>query len=355
MDRNIWGKSENGQEVYRVTIKSVGGVSAVITNIGATITELWVPCGDGNRDIMLGYGSPEEYFHNGPNLGAPVGRYANRIAGAEFSIGGNTYHLDANNNGNCLHSGGNSWCRQVWDITEESDDSVTFHLFSPDGDQHFPGNLDLWITYSLTSDNALVIDYHAKCDKDTAYAPTQHSYFNLMGHNAGDAMGTFLEIYADRLTYADEFNIPDGRYIDLTGSPLDFRQEHAISERIDADDEQLRFGGGYDHNYVLNKDASLRAPEYDFHGNESYHAGRAVSPDRKVTMDVYTDLPGMQLYTANGLNDSEIGKDGKPYGRRFAFCLETQYYPNAINVPEFPQPVIRAGEDNYTRTVYKFS
>ena len=355
MDRNLWGKSENGEEAYRVTIKSEGGACAVLTNIGASITELWVPCEGGNRDVMLGYATPEEYFHNGPNFGAPVGRYANRIGGAAFELEGNTYKLVPNDRGNNLHSNGNSWGKKVWDITEETDHSVTFHLFSPDGDQGYPGNLDVWITYSMSSDNALIIDYHAKSDKGTVFAPTNHSYFNLMGHDSGDAMTHFLEIYADTITYADQNNIPDGRYISLDGSPLDFRQEHTMAERIDDDDEQLRFGNGYDHNYVLIHDEAHYAPEYDANGNKVYHAGKAVSPDRKVTMDVYTDLPGMQLYTGNGLKESEIGKDGKAYGRRFAFCLETQYYPNAINIPEFPQPVLKAGEDSYTRTVYKFS
>ncbi|MCR5452680.1 MAG: galactose mutarotase [Lachnospiraceae bacterium] len=356
MDKSFWGRTQDDDDVYRYTIKGKKGIAAVVTNYGAILTELYVPVqGGGTRDIALGYRRLEDYFENNPNFGATIGRHANRIGGAAFDLNGKHYELAKNDNDkNNLHSGPDGYHKRVWEVTDETDYSITFHLDSPDMDQGYPGNLGIDVTYTVTDDNALIIDYHGISDADTIFNPTNHSYFNLNGHDAGSILDHILSLEADEFTYADEYSIPDGTVRDVTGTPMDFREPTALGDRIDTDYDVLNFAGGYDHNYILNRDDGLRTPSFDDNGLTLYHAASVTTPSKDITMEVYTDLPGIQLYAGNYITSSEVGKDGKNYDKRYGFCLETQYYPNAINIPSFPQPVIKAGEDRFTRTVYKF-
>lgn len=346
--KELWGNMPDGSEVYLYTLENGNGVSASFTDLGAVWVTMKVPDKTGKKtDVVLGFDSAAEYLENPPHFGAPIGRNANRIANARFTINGKEYILEANNGVNNLHSGPDLYHSRLWEaMVEESDfgTSIHFSLSSPDGDQGFPGNASITVTYTLTPDDSLMLTYHMICDQDTVANFTNHSYFNLDGHDGGYAMNQRVWIDADTYTRADQGSIPTGEFTPVKGTPMDFTVMKTIERDINEDYEALVFGNGYDHNWVLNH------PE----GEVSLCAA-AESDKTGIRMEVYTDLPGMQFYTANFLTDGLKGKGNAVYDKRCCYCFETQYYPNAVNIPEFPSPVLKAGEEYHTVTVYKFS
>ena len=343
--KTSFGMLDSQTEVFQYTLKNHNGVSASFLDMGAIWTSMIVPDRSGKMgDVLLGYDTVRAYRENGGHLGEIVGRSANRIAGASFALNGKTYRLEANNGRNNLHSGTDFYRDRIWkaDYSEEGN-SVSFSLESPDGDQGYPGNASICVTYTLTDENELEIHYEASCDQDTVMNLTNHAYFNLAGHGSGPAMDQKVFLDSDVITAADAESIPTGELRDVTGTPMDFRQMKPIRQEIDADYDQLNFAGGYDHNWVLNHEPGgfgLSAKAWD------EASGRM--------MEVYTDLPGMQFYTGNGLSSVIPGKDGVLYGRREGYCFETQYYPNAVNMPQFPSPVLKKGETYDSVTIYKF-
>lgn len=332
--------SRGNTSLYTITNKN--NMSVSVTDFGATLVRVLVPDRNGSpTDVVLGYDEAKGYEDGTVFFGASVGRSANRIGGASFEINGVTYKLEQNDHSNNLHSGLDFYNKRIWQVAEKGEDSVAFVLHSPDGDQGYPGSLDMMVRYTLTDDNALKIDYDAVPDKDTIINMTNHSYFNLDGHGSGDVLEQEVQIYADYFTKADQESIPTGELTDVTGTPMDFRVKKAIGRDIEEPYEALIFGKGYDHNWVLN------------HHEKFAKAAEMTGKKSGITMEVYTDLPGMQFYTANFV-ENERGKDGAVYGMRHAACFETQYFPDAIHKEKFPGPVCSAGENYKTCTVYKF-
>lgn len=337
-----FGTTEKGQKALLYTMKNDAGTSVSVSDYGAALASLFVRGKDGNPvDVVLGYDDVTGYEKGGDSIGATVGRNANRIGGASIEINGVTYELDKNDNGNNLHSGYDYYNKRFWDVAENADDHVTFRLHSPDKDQGYPGALDMYVTYTLDEDSMLTIHYEAVPDKDTVINMTNHSYFNLNGHDSGTVLNHSVTLDAESFTPADRESIPTGEIRSVDGTPMDFRSGKTLGKEIDADYEPLRFGGGYDHNWVLKNEGR-------------FDKVAEVTADRSgIRMEVYTDLPGVQMYTANFLN-GEPGKEGALYGKRSAVCLETQYFPDAIHHDNFPGPVCRAGEKYDTRTAYRF-
>lgn len=345
--KEIFGVTPAGEQVDKYTLINKNGVSASFLSLGGIWTTMMVPDRDGKlEDVVLGYDTVEACLKNGGHLGEVVGRNANRIGGAKFTLNGVTYELEANNGPNNLHSGPDFYRNRIWEVEireEEDETSILFSLFSPDGDQGYPGNARITVSYTLTSDNALKLEYHMICDQDTIANFTNHSYFNLAGHTSGSAVDQKVMIDADYFTPMDSVSIPTGELASVKGTPMDFTVMKPIGQDIDADYEQLKFGSGYDHNWALNHEAGevgLAAKAYD------EKSGRL--------MEVYTDLPGVQFYTANYLENEVPGKEGMKYGGRYGYCFETQYYPNSINTPDFPSPILKEGEEYKTVTIYKF-
>ena len=355
MNGRKWGQTKEGEDILVYDLKDPNGpMQASVMNFGATLLTLEVTAKDGAlRDVVLGHERPEDYFESGTYYGMTVARCANRIGGAQFTLNGRTYQLDKNDGNNTNHSGAHSLSRRIWQVTEVSDNAVTFSYDSPDGDMGFPGQMRIDVTYTV-KDNALYVDYHALADQDTVFNPTHHSYFQLMGHGNGDILDHSLVIHAKEVTYANEESVPDGTIRPVADTPMDFRTRQRIGDRIDADYDLLRFASGYDHNYILCKDEEVTAEELAAHGRTVTHAATLYAPDESLVLSVYTDCPGFQIYAGNFIPDGSIGKGGKRYPRRGGIALETQFYPNALNIPSFPQPIIREGEDYYSRTVYRF-
>lgn len=337
-----FGTTEKGQKALLYTMKNDAGTSVSVSDYGAALVSLFVRGKDGNPvDVVLGYDDVTGYEKGGDSIGATVGRNANRIGGASIEINGVTYELDKNDNGNNLHSGYDYYNKRFWDVAENADDHVTFRLHSPDKDQGYPGALDMYVTYTLDEDSMLTIHYEAVPDKDTVINMTNHSYFNLNGHDSGTVLNHSVTLDAESFTPADRESIPTGEIRSVDGTPMDFRSGKTLGKEIDADYEPLRLGGGYDHSWVLKNEGR-------------FDKVAEVTADRSgIRMEVYTDLPGVQMYTANFLN-GEPGKEGALYGKRSAVCLETQYFPDAIHHDNFPGPVCRAGEKYDTRTAYRF-
>lgn len=342
-----FGNLEDGTEVYRYTLTNEQGVSASFTDLGAIWLTMCVPDRNGDlADVVLGYDSVEGCLKGAGHMGEPVGRNANRIGNAVFTLNGKTYELEKNSGENNLHSGPNYYRDRVWDVEVDENPlgtRIAFSLFSPDGDQGYPGNADITVSYTLTPDNALTIDYHMTSDADTIANFTNHAYFNLAGHDAGDAMNQKVWLNADTYTRADETSIPTGELVPVKGTPMDFTEMKPIGQDIGADYEALIFGNGYDHNWVLN----------DYNGEISLCA-KAYDETSGRVMEVYTDLPGLQFYTANSFHSAYSGKGGVNYVPRGSYCFETQYFPDAINKPQFPSPVLKAGAEYQTTTIYKF-
>ncbi|MQN02094.1 MAG: galactose mutarotase [Lachnospiraceae bacterium] len=350
----VIGKTEDGKDIIAYEI-SGGRLHAKVMNFGANLMELHVKMADGeDRDIVLGYKNIEQYFDNDPNYGCLIGPNANRVGGASFKIDGVEYQLDKNEFGhNNLHSAFHSVQRSMWETKEEAADHVTFVYHRPDMEFGFPGNMDIEATYTIDSDSHLILDYKGISDKKTVFNPTNHSYFNLHGEGNGDIQDHEVCIHADYFSETDEESIPHGTDTKVEGTPMDFREFHAISERIDADYDQLKWAGGYDHNYELLKDEKYHRPAFDHDGMKEYEAAQFRLPDKSLQVNVITDRPGVQFYAGNNISGKEYGKSGRLYVRRGGLAFETQFFPNAINVPKYDQPVIEAGKTYHTRTVYE--
>lgn len=337
-----FGKTKDGNEVTLYTIENKNGMKAGFIDYGANIVTLFVPDQNGNlEDVVLGFDDVESYEINGCFFGSLIGRHGNRIGDAKFELNGTTYELEKNDGKNNLH-GGTPGYNKVMYKAETSDQSVTFSRVSPDMEQGYPGNLELRVTYSLTDENELKIDYEAKSDKDTLCNMTNHSYFNLKGHNGGEITDHEVWIRSNGFTETTDDLIPNGTIVDVTGTPMDFRTKKTIGRDIETDYKPLVIAGGYDHNYVLDKPAGAMEKVAEL--SES-------STGRK--MEVYTDLPGMQMYTGNFIV-KENGKNGAEYTKRTGVCFETQYFPNSINVPSFDSCVLKAGEEFKSTTIYRF-
>lgn len=339
---------EDFDSIKLYTLKNSSGVTVKVTNFGAIITSIVVPDRDGNRaDVALGYNRVEDYINavDKPYFGAVVGRYGNRIAKGEFELDGATYALATNNGENHLHGGVIGFDKVVWDakpLPEENAVELTY--LAKDREEGYPGNLTVSVKYALNDDSELVIDYHATTDKATHCNVTQHTYFNLKGEGEGTILGHELMLPASRYTPVDEGLIPTGELPQVAGTPFDFTTAKPIGRDIGAADQQLEFGLGYDHNWVLDKPAG-----------ELGLAARVHEPTTGRTLQITTTEPGIQFYCGNFLDGRLKGKSGKTYVHRGGFCLETQHYPDSPNQPQFPSTVLRPGEEYQTRTVFKFS
>lgn len=334
-----FGKTKNGESAWLYEI-TLGKMKAHISDYGATLVRLFVPDKNGSlADVVLGFDSAERYDCNGAFFGAVVGRNANRVRKGTFPIGGKTVQMEINDNSNNLHSGPKSYAHRLWKMEKHTESSIRFSLFSPDGDQGFPGNAQIFVTYTLEHPGLLRITYNAVSDKDTVFNLTNHSYFNLAGHNCPEkAMSQILILPARFYTPADEESIPTGELRPVEGTPMDFRQPKPIGRDICQEYPCLKRQGGYDHNFEVYTDpcAILTDPE----------SGRSMA--------VSTDCPGIQFYAGNYLNGIQ-GKDGVRYTKRGGVALETQYYPDSVNHPQWPQPFCKAGERYHSETIYKFT
>lgn len=339
-----FGFMPDGQQISLYTIENENRLSASFTDLGASWVRMLTPDREGNlEDILLGYDDGARYLENGPHFGATVGRVANRTAGARFLLGGQLCFLGVNNGENNLHSGPDYFDRRFWTASmDEGGNAVTFSLESPDGDQGFPGNAKISVTYALTDMDCVEITYWAVCDKDTPMNLTNHAYFNLSGHDGKSILSHKVQLDADFFTPTSPDSIPTGELLRVEGTPMDFKEPKEIGRDIEAEDSQLKWAGGYDHNWCLNHDRGV----YSLAAHvEERQSGRI--------MEVYTDMPGIQFYTANFL-DGEKGKGGSSYGKRSAFCLETQFFPDSLNKPQFASPVIKGGQEFVSKTGYRF-
>ncbi|NLJ42123.1 MAG: galactose mutarotase [Bacteroidales bacterium] len=335
----------NGKPTGLYTLKNQNGVIVRITNYGAIIVSIIVPDRKGNfADIVQGYDTIGEYIEgNSPYMGAICGRCANRIAGGKFELMRKQYSLAVNNGPNHLHGGIKGFSKVVWDVLNASSSQVQLEYVSNDGEENYPGNLRVSVTYTLTEDNELKIGYRAVTDKATVVNLAGHSYFNLAGEGSGSIYDQELMINARFFTPIDETSVPTGEILSVKGTPMDFTSPKKIGAEIDSDYEQLRFGAGYDHNFVLDHPAGVTGL-----------AAAAFDPASGRILEVYTTQPGLQLYTANWI-DNEKGKGGKRYGRRWAFCLETQHFADAVNKPHFPSVILNPGEEYRHSCIYKFT
>lgn len=336
MNTSIW-EMPNGEKatIYQLTD---GKITAHISNFGATIHRLYVPDAAGKLDdVVLGFDTPAEYIASGTFFGTVVGRSCNRLKDGKFTLNGKTYQMELNDGNNNLHCGFSFYKDRIWNVESVSDTSITLSLRSPDGDQGFPGNATVKVTYTVEN-SALSIAYEGVCDQDTVFNLTNHSYFNLAGHEKTDrAMKQTLMMPARFFTPDDAESIPTGEERPVDGTPFDFRTPKAIGRDINEDYDALNLQGGYDHNFEVYGDpcAVLCDPE----------SGRV--------MEVSTDCCGVQFYAGNFL-EGETGKDGVSYPKRSAVCLETQFFPNALNTPKWKQPITKAGEVYRSKTVYTF-
>jgi len=346
-----------GRALAAFRLANAAGAELRVAALGGAILSLRVPDRDGRvDDVVLGYAEPASYVSNPSYLGVIVGRYANRIAGARFAIDGTEYRVTANDGPNHLHGGARGFSHAEWQIEpfeEPGRVGLMLEHASPDATEGFPGTVHARATYTLTEQNELIVAWYATTDRPTHVALTQHSYFNLGGHGAGDVRDHVLTVAADRFLPVGSGLIPTGELRDVTGTPFDFREPRALGERIDAPDEQLRIARGYDHCFVL-------APAVDpgsgepAGADELRFAARVIEPVRGRTLEVWTTEPGLQLYTGNYLGDGLRGKEGATYGARDGFALETQHFPDSPNRPSFPSTLLRPGQVYASRTVYAF-
>lgn len=334
-----FGSLSTGEEVHAYTITNNIGASCTLLDYGANIQAITVPNKDGGfTDTVLGFDTAAGYENGAGHLGGMIGRFANRIGGARFSLNGKEYVLEKNNGDNCLHGGSRSYDHYMWTATVEDEYTVRFNRLSPDGEQGFPGNLDLSVSYRFGADKAeLCIAYTALADEDTLFNPTNHSYFDLSG--CGKAMEQTLWVNAGAYLPLSEKSVPDGSLRLVEGTAFDFTTEKPVGRDVDAEDEQLKRAGGYDHNFCLNREPL---------------AAVMRSAETGIRMEVYTNMPGVQVYSANGLRE-QTGKGGRVMHRREAVCLETQLWPDALNHWGFPSPVLRKGKQLRSYTCYVFS
>lgn len=348
LEKQPFGTTEDGTAIDRYTLSNANGMKVQITNYGGIVTSILVPDKNGKlADVVLGYDNLEGYLKNNPYFGCIVGRYGNRIARGKFKIDGKEYSLATNNGPNHLHGGLKGFDKVVWTAKEiRSQQTVGLELsyWSKDGEEGYPGNLAVTVAYTLSNDNALRIDYQATTDQPTICNLTNHSYFNLKDAGATPILDHELLLDADYITPVDSTLIPTGKLQPVAGTPFDFRTPTTIGARIDAEDEQLRFGRGYDHNFVLNGQlGTLR------------RVGKLSEPTSGRLLEIWTTEPGIQFYSGNFLDGSITGKNGTVYQFRHGLCLETQHYPDSPNQPNFPTTILKPGEKYQTTTIYKFS
>ena len=343
IEKSPFGKTADGAKVSLYTLKNAGGGSVQVTDYGGIVVSINVPDREGKvADVTLGFDSLEGYLAGHPYFGCITGRYANRIAKGKFTLDGKEYSLAVNNGPNHLHGGEAGFDKKLWKANTENGRLVLTYT-SADGEEGYPGKLDCKVTYSWTDDNELRIDYAATTDKETVINLTNHAYFNLKGEGSGDILKHQAQFNCSHYTPVDETSIPTGEVRPVKGTPFDFTEPHAIGERIDEDNEQLKFGKGYDHNFVIDSSEN----------GKLVHACTVTDPDSGRVLEVHTDQPGVQFYTGNFLNGAK-GKGGKPYGMRHGFCLETQVFPDSPNRAHFPSPVLQPGEEYEHTCVYKF-
>ena len=346
-----FGAISSGQQTDLYTLTNDKGMVVQITNFGATIVSIKVPDKSGKvDDVTLGFDTPKEYEDGKSYFGATIGRYGNRIANGEFILDGKTYTLPKNDGPNTLHGGTIGFNKKIWeakDVSGKDGGAVQFRHISKDGEEGFPGTLTATVVFTLAKDkNELKIEYTASTDKPTVVNLTNHSYFNLAGQNQGDILGETMELNADKFTPVNATLIPTGELRDVKKTPFDFTHATAIGARIDDPDEQLKFGHGYDHNWVLNRKAGSTGLE---------RAAVAHDPKSGRTVEVLTTEPGVQFYTGNFLDGTTHGKGGYAYPRRSAFCLETQHFPDSPNHANFPSTTLNPGKDLHSTTVFRFS
>jgi len=348
VERRRFGTMPDGTQVDLLTLTNVNGLKAQITNYGGIVVSFFAPDRNGNyKDVVLGHDNLDGYLKATPYFGAIVGRYGNRIAKGRFTLDGKEYQLALNNRSNHLHGGLKGFDKVVWKAEPvKTPDAVGVKLtyLSKNGEEGYPGNLEATVTYWLTDSNALRIDYEATTDMATPVNLTHHGYWSLAGQGEGEVLGHELMLNADHFTPVDSTLIPTGEIRAVRGTPMDFTKPTPIGARIDQDDEQLRFGRGYDHNWVLNGK-----------GDGLSLAASVVEPTTGRVMEVWTTEPGVQFYGGNFLNGTITGKDGKVYKHRYGFCLETQHYPDSPNKPQFPSTILRPRETYAQTTEYRFS
>jgi aldose 1-epimerase len=345
ISRQAFGRTSDGTPIERYTLTNANGLEAAIMTYGGTLTALRVPDRAGEfGDIVLGFDTLEPYLADHPFFGALVGRFCNRIAGAQFTLNGTTYSLARNDGPNHLHGGPHGFHRAIWRASERPSGegpSLALHYLSRDGEEGYPGNLSVDVVYTLTDQNALRIDYSATTDRDTVINLTHHAYFNLTG---GDILSHQLALDGTRFLPIDETLIPIGELRSVQDTPMDFTTSTPIGERIASDDEQVRRGQGYDHTWVLDKPADALG-----------HAARVYAPGSGRVLDVFTTEPGVQFYSGNMLDGSHTGKGGTIYTRNSGLCLETQHFPDSPNQPQFPSTVLHPGETYRQSTIFQFS
>jgi aldose 1-epimerase len=341
-----WGVLPTGETISLYTFRNEKGMEATVSNFGGRLVTLKVPDRSGKfEDVVLGYDTLVPYTKPNPFFGTLVGRYANRIANGEFTLNGKKYTLLKNNGPNSLHGGAQGFDKKAWQAEIGKDgQSLQLTYLSKDGEEGYPGNLTAVVTYSLSKDNALTIDYAATTDADTVLNLTNHSYFNLAGHGNGKILDHQLTINADKFTPVNANLIPTGELKNVEGTPFDFRQSTAIGARIDSNDPQMQFGKGYDHNFVLNGN-----------GDSASLAARITDPQSGRVMEVLTTQPGVQFYTANHIEGQIQGKGGAIYHFRGAYCFETQHFPDSPNQPSFPTTVLKPGDKFHQTTIFRFS
>lgn len=342
-----FGVTKDGKEVTSYILSNGNGMEAEFIDYGACLVKLMVSDKAGaKRDVVLGYDTMEGYENNDTFYGAFVGRNGNRIGGGAFELNGREYKLVQNDGENNLHSGPEGFERKMYEVEtfeEDGEATIEFSRLSEDMEQGFPGNLDVTVTYTITSDNALVIEYFGVCDQDTLVNLTNHSYFNLSGHNSGNIEGHKLRLMAGRFAVTDKGLIPTGEMRPVDGTPMDFREFKPIGQDIEADYEPLKFAGGYDHHFVFDKEDGVCL------------AAEAVDEASGIHMEMYTDLPGVQFYSGNFIDGTKTGKDGFVYEKRAGFCLETQFVPDSVHLKGEKNCILKHGDEFDSTTVYKFS
>lgn len=347
--KQFFGRLSDGQVVEQLSLINANGMQVDILSLGGILRRWLVPTHTKKPvDIVLGFDTVEAYLADQAYLGAIVGRYANRIKHGKFAIGATHYEVDVNQGGNCLHGGTDGFNRRIWQsriVSETLNPSISLQLVSDDGDQGFPGQLKAEVVYTLTEENSLRIEYRATCEQTTLYNPTQHSYFNLAGHQSGDINSHLVQLFASHFTPTDANAIPTGKLLAVDNTPFDLRKLTPVTQGLTSAHEQIKLGNGYDHNWCLDG--------YKAGSKQGFLAAIAKDSNSGLTMQVFTTMPGMQLYTANYLGAEPLGKNGVHYTGNGAVCFESQFYPDSPNQPHFPSAVLEKGQEFYSLTEYQ--
>lgn len=343
-NKKLFGRTPDGAEAILYTLQNRNGMKAEVTNYGGILVSLYVPDSKGKLDdVVLGCENLDDTMKMSPFFGAIIGRHANRIENAEFELNGRVYKVLKNDGNNHLHGGAKGFDKVLWEVVEKTENTIKLFYHSADGEEGYPGNLDVTVTYTLSDDNAIILDYLARSDKDTVINLTNHSYFNLSGHASGDVVNHELKIYADKFTVNNEECIPTGEILPVAGTVMDFTDFRPLKPGLMSQDPHIQCGQGYDHNFVINQS-----------GKSPWLCAEVYDPASGRRMQVYTTKPGVQLYSGNHLKNGIIGKGGVRYRKWSGFCLETQFFPNAMKHKHFPSPILKAGETYHYVTTYKF-